>query len=221
MTSPANPAPSSAPPKRPGTRLRLLEAAGEEFAAQGFEKATVRSICARADANLAAVNYHFGDKETLYREVFKHAFTKLHERAPLSRLPDDASWRERIEDVVGGLLERLLSAGESWHGRLMTHELAEPGPALRDVVGAFMRPMLSRIEDLIAEVRPDLEPAARELHALSLIGHCVFFRHARPILDILYGPQRYAREDLPRLQSHVVTLFMRGLELPTASEDSL
>lgn len=214
MTPPSQ----SAPPKPPGTRLRLLEAAGEEFAAHGFEKATVRSICARAEANLAAVNYHFGDKETLYREVFKHAFTKLHEHAPLSSLPDDASWRERLEDVVGGLLERLLSAGESWHGRLMTHELAEPGPALRDVVGAFMRPMLARVDALIVEVRPDLDPPARELHALSLIGHCVFFRHARPILDILYGPTRYAREDLPRLRSHVVTLFMRGLEL--ASEDT-
>jgi len=214
------PPPNSAPPKPPGTRLRLLEAAGEEFSAQGFEKATIRAICARADANLAAVNYHFGDKETLYREVFKHAFTKLHEHAPLSRLPDDASWRERIEDVVEGLLERLLSAGESWHGRLMTHELAEPGPALRDVVGAFMQPMLARIDTLIAEARPELEPEARELHALSLVGHCVFFRHARPILDILYGRSRYAREDLPRLRTHVVTLFMRGLELPAPSEDT-
>ena len=169
---------------------------------------------------MAAVNYHFGDKETLYREVFKHAFTKLHEHAPLNRLSDDANWRERIEDLVGGLLERLLSAGESWHGRLLTHELAEPGPALRDVVGAFMQPMLARIDALVAEACPQLEPEARELHALSLVGHCVFFRHARPILDILYGRARYGREDLPRLRTHIVTLFMRGLELPVASEDT-
>src|SRR3954468_6586493 len=51
------------------TKARLLEAAGEEFAEKGFECATVRSICQRAGANLAAVNYHFGDKERLYVEA--------------------------------------------------------------------------------------------------------------------------------------------------------
>src|SRR3954452_24644679 len=48
------------------TKSRLLEAAGAEFAEKGFDAARVRSICERAGANLAAVNYHFGDKEQLY-----------------------------------------------------------------------------------------------------------------------------------------------------------
>ena len=55
------------------TKARLLEAAGEEFAEKGFELARVRAICERAGANLAAVNYHFGDKEQLYVEVLREA----------------------------------------------------------------------------------------------------------------------------------------------------
>src|ERR1700758_3871423 len=55
------------------TKVRLLEAAGEEFAEKGFELARVRTICERAGANLAAVNYHFGDKEQLYIEVLREA----------------------------------------------------------------------------------------------------------------------------------------------------
>src|SRR5271165_2202312 len=55
------------------TKARLLEAAGEEFANKGFELARVRTICERAGANLAAVNYHFGDKEALYVEVLREA----------------------------------------------------------------------------------------------------------------------------------------------------
>src|SRR3954451_22724831 len=42
------------------TRQRLLEVAGEVFAEQGFKNATVREICKRAEANVAAINYHFG-----------------------------------------------------------------------------------------------------------------------------------------------------------------
>ena len=55
------------------TKARLLEAAGEEFAEKGFELARVRAICERAGANLAAINYHFGDKEQLYVEVLREA----------------------------------------------------------------------------------------------------------------------------------------------------
>jgi TetR/AcrR family transcriptional regulator, regulator of cefoperazone and chloramphenicol sensitivity len=55
------------------TRQRLLEAAGEVFADLGFRSATVRDICRRADANIAAVHYHFGDKEQLYAAAVHYA----------------------------------------------------------------------------------------------------------------------------------------------------
>ena len=48
------------------TRRQLLEAAGAVFAEAGYRDATVREICRRAHANIAAINYHFGDKEKLY-----------------------------------------------------------------------------------------------------------------------------------------------------------
>ena len=51
------------------TKVRLIEAAGEEFAGKGFDATRIRTICDRAGANIAAVNYHFGDKEQLYVET--------------------------------------------------------------------------------------------------------------------------------------------------------
>ena len=45
------------------TEMRVLEAAGEVFADLGYRAATVRQICEKAGANIAAVNYYYGDKE--------------------------------------------------------------------------------------------------------------------------------------------------------------
>ena len=47
------------------TSDRLLEAAGEVFAEQGFHRATVRQITERARVNVAAINYHYRDKAEL------------------------------------------------------------------------------------------------------------------------------------------------------------
>ena len=55
-----------------GTEQRLLEAAGEVFAESGYRGATVRQICEKAKANLAAVNYYVRDKDGLYLAVMRY-----------------------------------------------------------------------------------------------------------------------------------------------------
>ena len=74
---------SSATAAAPETRQRLLQAAAEVFAARGFRQATVREICRRAQANLAAVNYHFRDKEGLYADVLEDAHRQALKKYPL------------------------------------------------------------------------------------------------------------------------------------------
>src|SRR5579863_8760694 len=55
------------------TRERLLETAGEIFAEKGFDRTTSKEICARAGANIAAVNYYFVSIEELYADVLEEA----------------------------------------------------------------------------------------------------------------------------------------------------
>jgi AcrR family transcriptional regulator len=64
------------------TEQRLLEAAGEIFAEFGYRAATVRQICEKAGANIAAVNYHFGDKEKLYLAVLRSVPEAYLEKYP-------------------------------------------------------------------------------------------------------------------------------------------
>src|SRR6267142_6975907 len=114
------------------TRRQLLEAAGEVFAEVGFRDATVREICRRAGANIAAVNYHFGDKEKLYTEVVRYSQQKaLEKHPPLLDVSPNASPEKRLRAFVESLLRRIFDTGPiAWHGKLMSREMIEPTPAL-------------------------------------------------------------------------------------------
>ena len=67
------------------TRERLLRTAARLFADRGFKKVTVRDICRTARANVAAVNYHFGDKLGLYREVLQLAAEALRSTTEIAK----------------------------------------------------------------------------------------------------------------------------------------
>src|SRR5882724_4164695 len=99
--------------ERPGrsaeTRRRLLDAAGEVFAEQGFRAATIQNICRRARANIAAVHYHFGDKERLYTAAIDYADRVAGEQpaAPPSAATTGTP-EVRLRKHVASFLSRLL-----------------------------------------------------------------------------------------------------------------
>ena len=86
------------------TRVRILDAAELLFTEQGFEATTMRLITGAAGANLAAVNYHFGSKDALIREVFRRRLTWLNQQRlqHLDRLEADAGGAPL---KPGGILE--------------------------------------------------------------------------------------------------------------------
>ncbi len=202
------------------TRERLLDAAGEVFAAHGYRGATVRRICERAGTNVSAINYHFGDKEQLYRQVLRYAFETARRGHPVPAPREDQAVADEVRGFVSAFLARLFSTGSGWSGRVMARELADPTGALHDVAEAYMRPLLAQLDRTVARARPDLPSERRQLHALTLIGQCVFFRHARPVLDVLLGPEAYSGPAaIPALSEHIAAVFLRGLELPAPGSE--
>src|ERR1700756_5311296 len=89
------------------TRARLIEAAGEVFAAHGFQAATVREICRKAGANVAAVNYHFRDKMGLYVEVLKESMALAAEEDSRELQRVGNSPQLAIRALISGMLHRL------------------------------------------------------------------------------------------------------------------
>src|SRR5262245_47439374 len=111
-------------------RQRLLDAAGEVFAKHGFRDATIREICQKANANIAAVHYHFGDKEELYAAVFSHArncaVAHFDEVVPRAARPE-----EQLRVLVRAVLMRFFDEGRpAWLGKLVAQEMIDPTHAL-------------------------------------------------------------------------------------------
>ncbi|HEX2726183.1 MAG TPA: TetR family transcriptional regulator [Beijerinckiaceae bacterium] len=115
------------------TRLALIEAATAIFADKGFEAGSVRLITQRAKANQAAINYDFGSKEGLYREVPRtalHAFDELSllDEATLPDMPRDEALRLFLRQQLMPLLRRNQI---SRYLRVLNWEIMHRTPGLR------------------------------------------------------------------------------------------
>ena len=136
------------------TRIRVLKAASRLFAANGFEKVTVREICRAADANVAAVNYHFGDKLGLYREVLGKAMETMRATTEAARLAGaDGTSEQKLRAYIRVFLQRVIGQGhDTWIHQLMAHEIADPTPALDLVIDQVIRPRMAYLSDLVGDI---------------------------------------------------------------------
>jgi AcrR family transcriptional regulator len=196
------------------TRQRLLEAAGEVFAEQGFRQATVRDICARAGANVAAVNYHFGDKEKLYSEVLRYAHGCAIDKYPPSLgLPSDAPAEKRMHAFVLSFLQRLLDEGRpAWHAKIMSREMAEPTGAMDSLVDQQIKPHFAYIRQVVIDLlgRKGDEEGIR-LCCNSVIGQCLFYHFGQPVTQRLFPKRVFSMKDAPEIARHITKLTLAGI----------
>jgi AcrR family transcriptional regulator len=163
------------------------------FAQDGFAKVTVRDICRRARANVAAVNYHFDGKRGLYEEVLRTAIRTMREtttaarEAGLGRPPE-----QQLAAYVEVFLRRVSEGRDSWIHELMTRELADPTPALDLVIDQVVRPRMAYLSSIVASLigcgvdDPRVRPCALSVHAQCLavmkspVAHRLGFERMTP-----------------------------------------
>lgn len=199
--------------KSEAKKERLLAVAGEVFIEKGFRDSTVAEICSQAEANISAINYHFGSKEALYQEAWRHSFTESLKAYPMDGgVSKNAPAEERLRGQLTALIRRI--ADDSNKDFFIAQmEMMNPTGLLQEVMKAELIPMR---QQTIALVRELLGPEATEEQVhyseITIISMCVhpmvMQRTARRTRD---KEMPAIIEDIGAFADHVVTFALAGI----------
>lgn len=192
-------------------RQRLLEAAEEAFADHGFDSATVRDICRRAGANIAAINYYFGDKERLYIEAVKYAHTCATHSDTFPKPDPGAPPAAKLERFIREMVRRMHAPARPTSMKLMMREMAAPGKAAHVVVQEFIQPMAFALWDILRELLPHRDEKELLMTGFSVIGQCLFYRQNRPVAELIFGKEAIDALDVDAVADHVVRFTLTAL----------
>ena len=197
------------------TRRELLEAAAEVFGEVGYRNATVREICRRAGANIAGINYHFGDKEKLYAEVLRHAHSRALEKyPPFQGVAANASAEQKLRAFIHSFLLRIFDdSPTACHGKLMSREMIEPTAALDSLVEEFIRPMAGQLNKIVADILGCATNDERvRLCAFSVVSQCLFYHHCGPVVTRLAGQLATDATAIEKLAAHITKFSLAALK---------
>jgi AcrR family transcriptional regulator len=179
---------------RQTTKNRLLDAAEALFAEKSFENVSIRELATAADVNVAAVNYHFQNKENLFHEVVARRFTAQRDitLSALDELLAATGGRPRVDQVIRTLVHNHLEGALPGSGKsnilaLMARQM-DPGNA--HMAGSFFKtivaPVFATFAKAIMAARPGLEREQVTWIAASIVGqihHLIIRWHKRQALE--------------------------------------
>jgi AcrR family transcriptional regulator len=195
------------------TRQQLLEVAGRVFAERGYVNATSKEICEQANANIAAVNYHFNGKDGLYAAVLEEAHSRLVSIdivTEITRSTASAADKLRLlfRKIVGEVANRNDGA---WELRVLSRELLAPTPLMDGMMRNQVMPKAKLMTGMIGEILGvPASHAAVSRSTVSIIGPCLFLLIANPDWQKKIFPTLLTDRDA--LVDHMVTFALGGLQ---------
>lgn len=218
----------AAPPRQAATRQALLDAAEGLLAQNGIAGTSTRDIIKAANANLGAINYYFGSKDTLVREVLTRRLRALHGEmlARLAAVESASNGKPKLEQIIEAMIGPIVEVHESRpdHAsllRLICLEVREANSEARALVEAEYADVARRFDAAILTALPGLPPGEFLWRMKFLCGalHCGIemwtgFENA-PRFNPDIQPRRLDREGFIR---RFITFVSAGLSAPIPKE---
>jgi AcrR family transcriptional regulator len=193
------------------TRRKLLDAACEVFAQKGFRDAKVADICRIAGANVAAVNYYFGDKGNLYREVWQYSLQRFVESDPTGSTAGPP--QERLRDYIHNMIQNFTGTDDLRRfSRLYQMEMVNPTGLIHDTWRDQIESQRQRLHGIIREViGAQADGLSIRLCELSIVNQCrVFVTLKRSDLEYMLG-QPLTIGLIRRLADHIASFSLAGV----------
>lgn len=205
------------------TRERILDAAEALFVEHGFDGTSMRLITARADCNIAAVNYYFGSKEALIQEVFRRRLAWLN-RERLRAL--DVFEREaggsplkphQILEAFFGTALRIAADTENGGNtfmRLLSRTYSDPSEFVRGFLADEYAEVLPRFKEALFRSLPDV-PQAEILWRLHfMLGAMSYALVGTDALKLVADLEFDDREPTAALGPRLMSFLLGGLRAP-------
>lgn len=210
------------------TRERILDAAERLFMAHGYEGTSMRLITRAAGVNLAAVNYHFGSKESLMQEVFRRRLDWLNEERlrVLNEMEAAADGQplkpSLIVDGFFGTLLRLADADERGgitFLRLLGRTLTEPSEFIRVFLAQEYAAVMERYKEALFKALPEVPKAEIVWRFHFMLGATSYAIAGTDALRLVTDWQIDGEEmpdRLDRLVPRLMSFLLGGLRAPLA-----
>ena len=208
------------------TRERILDSAERLFMAHGYDGTSMRQITGEASVNLAAVNYHFGSKESLIQEVFRRRLDWLNEERMrvLDRLEAEAGDQpvkpSLIVDAFFGTLLRMAedeARGGMTFLRLLGRTLTEPSEFIRAFLAHEYKTVMDRFKEALFRALPEVPKAEivwRFHFMLGATSYAIAGTDALRLVTDWQIEEEDSVDRLDRLVPRLMSFLIGGLRAP-------
>ena len=205
------------------TRTRILDAAEELFMQHGFEGTSMRLLTAKAGANLAAVNYHFGSKDALIEAVFRRRLDPMNAAriAELDRLEKDAGGRtlapeQIIRAFIGASLRMIEDAKGGGRNfiRLLGRTYTDPQKSIRALIGQLYAPAMERFKAAFGRALPQMPAEELVWRMHFMFGTLAYTLAATDTVQLIAGCKPEDRYDARLLEARLTAFLAAGLHAP-------
>jgi len=208
------------------TPERILNAAEALFVEQGFEATSLRQITAKAGANLAAVNYHFGTKEALVREVFDRRLRVINaERlAELDAAEGEAHGRplapeKLIEAFLLPVLRMSKDRSRGGHAfiRLLGRAYTEPTETVRKLLAEEYVGVLERFKRALLRALPELPEKELVWRVHFALGAMSYAIAGADSVQLIASYEVRDTDNIESIAQRIVPFIVAGLSAPVSA----
>lgn len=197
------------------TKTALLSCAEKLFFAKGFENVSIRAITDAAGANVAAINYHFGGKTKLYRDVLKRRFAEIARKKvtliqDLHRDGQQPDLRRIIANYVRSHFDEILCESDGEHLLQIIYREMSPGAVAADLVTTeLVTPINQALTASIRSACPELSDQHISRCISSITGQVLHFIRFREVIQAVSGSG--GPDFVDDVCEHITAFSLRGI----------